>query len=146
MRHQCHRGRLSRPYSHRIALMRNLSAALIERGRIRTTDAKAKFLRPFIEKLITLGRDGTTANRRLAFSILPQKEAVKKLFADIGPRFKERNGGYTRIVKEGFRPGDAAPMSFIEFVDYTPAPPKKKLTDREKRLRDLRRRKLGAKA
>jgi len=140
MRHAKHKGRLSRPSGHRKALMRNLAIALIERGRIRTTDAKAKFLRPFVEKLVTLGRDGSTANRRHAFSILADKEATKRLFDDVGPRFLERPGGYTRVIKEGVREGDGAPMSFIEFVDFSPAPLKKKLSERQKRLRDLRRR------
>jgi large subunit ribosomal protein L17 len=140
MRHLNHRGRLGRPEGHRKALMRNLAMALIERGRIRTTDAKAKFLRPFVEKLITLGRDGSTHNRRQAFSLVPHKETVKRLFADVGPRFKDRPGGYTRIIKEGIREGDGSPMSFIEFVDFSPAAPKKKLTEREKRMRQLRRR------
>ena len=140
MRHACHKGRLSRNGAHRQALMRNLAIALIERERIRTTDAKAKYLRPYVEKLVSLGRDDATHNRRRAFSILASKEAVKKLFAEIGPRFKDRPGGYTRIVKEGVRPGDGSPMSFIEFVDFAPAPPKEKMTERQKRLRRLTKR------
>jgi len=140
MRHRNHRGRLGLTEGRRVALMRNLSIALLERGRIRTTDAKAKYLRSFVEKLITLGRDGSTHNRRQAFALLPHKESVKRLFDEIGPRFNGRPGGYTRIIKEGVRWGDGAPMSFIEFVDYEPAPPKPKLTEREKRLRRLRRR------
>ncbi|MCX7049014.1 MAG: 50S ribosomal protein L17 [Candidatus Sumerlaeota bacterium] len=139
MRHLNHRGRMGLQYSQRLNLLRNLAKGLIESGRIRTTDSKAKFLRSFIEKLITLGRDGSTHNRRQAFALLPQKEAIKKLFAEIGPRFVDRPGGYTRVIKEGVRPGDGASMSYIEFVDFAPAPPKKKLTDREKRLRKLRR-------
>ena len=139
MRHHNHKGHLGRPTGHRNALMRNLALGLISHGRIRTTDAKARYLRPFIEKLITLGRDGSTHNRRLAFAILPSKEAMKELFDNIGPRFVGRPGGYTRIIKEGVRQGDGAPMSYIELVDYTPGPPRKKLTDREKRLRQLRR-------
>lgn len=140
MRHRNLKGRLGRPAGHRTALMRNLSIALIRSGRIRTTGAKAKYLRGFIEKLVTLGRDGTMSNRRNVFSLLPHKESVKKLFGEIGPRFVQRPGGYTRVIKEDPRPGDGAAMAFIEFVDYEPAPPKKKLSDREKRLRRLRRR------
>ncbi len=139
MRHRNHKGRLSRPEGHRKALMRNLARGLIQNGRIRTTDAKAKYLRPFVEKLVTLSKDGSTHNRRLVFAKLPCKETVQLLFEQIGPRFQERPGGYTRIIKEGVRLGDGASMSLIEFVDYTAGPPKKKLTDREKRMRQLRR-------
>lgn len=140
MRHLHHKGRLGRPSASRKALMRNLAIALIENGRIRTTDAKAKYLRPFVEKLVTLSRDASTHNRRQAFSIIPNKEAVKRLFDDIGPRFVDRPGGYTRVIKEGVRPGDGSSMSFIEFVDFSPAEPKKQLSEREKRMRQLRRR------
>lgn len=139
MRHLNHKGRLSRPEGHRKALMRNLARALIMNGRIRTTDAKAKYLRPFVEKLITLSKDGSTHNRRLAFSTLPCKETMKVLFDEIGPRFVDRPGGYTRIIKEGVRLGDGSSMSFIEFVDFEPGPARKKLTDREKRMRQIRR-------
>jgi large subunit ribosomal protein L17 len=120
--------------------MRNLSIALIEHGRIRTTDMKAKYLRPYVERLVTLGRDGSTKNRRLAFAMVPHKETIRRLFGEIGPRFVDRPGGYTRVIKEGTRNGDGAPMSLIEFVDYSPAPPKKKPTEREKRMRRLRQR------
>lgn len=126
MRHRRHRSRLNRTTEHRTALMRNLAAALIEHEVIKTTEPKAKQLRQYVERVITISRDGHAANddkgvtlakRRLAFSYLNDKEAVKKLFNDLAPRFSQRPGGYTRIVKAGFRAGDGAPMAFIEFVD-----------------------------
>ena len=120
MRHRKHRSKLNRTSEHRLALMRNLAAALIEHERIRTTDAKAKQLRPFVERLVTKGREGTLHARRLAFSALGRKETVHKLFTVLGPRFSDRPGGYTRVVKADVRYGDAAPMSFIEFVERTP--------------------------
>ncbi|MBN1902612.1 50S ribosomal protein L17 [Candidatus Sumerlaeota bacterium] len=117
MRHRKIKSKLSRPTAHRRALMRNLAAALIHEGRIHTTVAKAKNLRPYIERLITLGKRGDLAARRLVFNRLGQKEAVHKLFLEIAPRFTERPGGYTRIVKDNYRPGDSAPMAYIEFVE-----------------------------
>lgn len=126
MRHRRHKSRLNRTTEHRAALMRNLSIALIENGMIRTTLPKAKNVRQFIERIITIAKDGLAANddagiglakRRLAFSYLNNKEAVKKLFDEVAPRSASRPGGYTRIVKAGPRAGDGAPMAFIEFVD-----------------------------
>jgi large subunit ribosomal protein L17 len=117
MRHRKIKSKLNRTTAHRRALMRNLAAALIQEGRIHTTVAKAKNLRPFIEKLVTLGKQGDLASRRLAFTRLNQKEAVHKLFLEIAPRFNERPGGYTRIVKGNYRAGDSAPMAYIEFVE-----------------------------
>ncbi len=117
MRHLHHRGKLSRPEGHRKALLRNLGAALIEHERIRTTEAKAKVLRSYIEKLVTLGRKGTQHHRRQAFATLGKKGAVHKLFEEIGPRFTERPGGYTRIIRDGQRAGDGAWMAYIEFVE-----------------------------
>ena len=108
---------LGRNASHRLALMRNMSIALIERGRIITTVAKAKELRPFVEKLVTLARKGTLHARRLALMRLPNKIAVAKLFAEIGPRFADRPGGYTRILKRHERRlGDAGETALIEFL------------------------------
>ncbi len=100
--------------------MRSLASALITRERIRTTEAKAKTLRPFVEKLVTLGKKGELAQRRQAFAVLQKKGAVHKLFTDIGPRFADRPGGYTRIVRTNQRAGDGAWMAYIEFVDYKP--------------------------
>jgi large subunit ribosomal protein L17 len=101
-----------------MSLLRNLAASLIEHERIRTTEAKAKELRPFVEKLVTLGKRDSLHARRRALSILPQKDVVRKLFSEVSPRFSERPGGYTRILKLGHRQGDGASMAFIEFVDF----------------------------
>ncbi|MEQ8822226.1 MAG: 50S ribosomal protein L17 [Sumerlaeia bacterium] len=117
MRHRKHRHKLSRTTGHRNALLRNLAAALIQHERIRTTEAKAKALRPYIEKLVTLGKKGETHHYRQAFSKLQSKEAVKKLFTEVAPRFAERPGGYTRIIHDLRRAGDGAVMAYIEFVD-----------------------------
>lgn len=116
MRHRKIKSRLNRTSSHRAALMRNMASSLIEFERIETTLPKAKVLRSYIEKLITLGKSDTIARRRLAFSRLRSKNATTKLFKDLGPRFAERPGGYVRIIKTGNRAGDASPVGFIEFV------------------------------
>jgi large subunit ribosomal protein L17 len=118
MRHRTAHRKLGRRTEHRISLLRNLAASLIAHGRIRTTEAKAKELRPFVEKLVTLGKRDSLHARRRALSILPRKEAVTKLFGDVSPRFSERPGGYTRILKLAHRQGDGAAMAFIEFVDF----------------------------
>ena len=117
MRHRKKGRKLNRNSAHRKALLKNLAIALIEREVIRTTVPKAKELRTFIEPLITLAKDDSVSNRRLAFSKIRNKSAVGKLFSDLGPRFKDRPGGYSRIIKIGFRKGDAAPVAFIELVD-----------------------------
>ena len=116
MRHLNAGRKLNRSASHRRALFRNLVTALLERERIKTTDAKAKETRRLTERMITLGKEGTLAARRRALTFVQSRAVVKKLFDDIAPRFKERNGGYTRIVKIGIRHGDAAPVSIIELV------------------------------
>ena len=114
------RGRtFGRNSSRRKALFQALSISLIEHEGIKTTLPKAKELRSFIEPLITLAKDDSVSNRRLAFSKIRNKSAVGKLFSDLGPRFKDRPGGYSRIIKIGFRKGDAAPIAFIELVDRT---------------------------
>jgi large subunit ribosomal protein L17 len=123
VRHQRAGKKLGRDSSHRRALYSNLAGALIEHGRIKTTEAKAKAVRPIAEKMITLGRRGDLAARRQAVAYLRSKDVVHKLFADVGPRFAERPGGYSRIVKLGPRPGDAADMVYLELVDYEPAGP-----------------------
>ena len=115
MRHRVRR--LSRNSAHRKALMRNLASSLLKHELIKTTLPKAKELRPYVEKIITLAKSDTLANRRLAISILGSNELVNKLFTDLGPRSAKRNGGYTRIMKFGFRTGDKAPMAIIELVD-----------------------------
>jgi large subunit ribosomal protein L17 len=116
MRHLKSGRQLSRNSSHRWALMRNLITALLREEKIRTTDPKAKELRRWVDRVITLGKEGTLHARRQAAAIVQDKTVVRKLFDSIGPRFKERPGGYTRIIKVGVRHGDAAQMSIIELV------------------------------
>jgi large subunit ribosomal protein L17 len=113
--------KLGRDSAHRKALYSNLAGALIEHGRIKTTEAKAKAVKPIAEKMITLGRRGDLAARRQAVSYLRSKDVVHKLFAEVAPRFADRPGGYSRIVKLGPRPGDAADMVYLELVDHDPA-------------------------
>jgi large subunit ribosomal protein L17 len=120
MRHQRAGKKLGRDSAHRKALYSNLAGALIEHGRIRTTEAKAKAVRPVAEKMITLGRRGDIHARRQALAYLRSQEVVHKLFSEVAPRFADRPGGYSRIVKLGPRQGDAAPMAYLELVDYTP--------------------------
>ncbi len=117
MRHGFRGRRFNRTAEHRKAMFANMSAALIKHEQIVTTLPKAKDLRPVVEKLITLGKRGDLHARRLAMSSLRDDAMVKKLFEVIGPRYKERPGGYTRVLKAGFRYGDNAPMAVIEFVD-----------------------------
>jgi large subunit ribosomal protein L17 len=117
MRHRHGLRKLNRTSSHRLAMFRNMSVSLITHEAIKTTLPKAKELRRVIEPLITLAKDDTVANRRLAFARLRDRDAVTKLFNDLGPRFQVRNGGYTRILKMGVRQGDNAPMAFMELVD-----------------------------
>ena len=120
MRHQRSGRKLGRNSSQRKALYSNLAGALIEHGRIRTTEAKAKEVRPIVEEMITLGKRGDVAAHRQAVAFLRSKPIAHKLFADVAPRFAERPGGYTRVVKIGPRQGDAAPMAYLELVDYVP--------------------------
>jgi large subunit ribosomal protein L17 len=117
MRHRKSGRHLNRTSAHRKALFRNMASSLIEHEIIKTTVPKAKELRRVAEPLITLAKSDSVANRRLAFARVGSKAAVGKLFAEIGPRYQERPGGYTRILKCGFRSGDAAPMAYIELVD-----------------------------
>ena len=117
MRHQKSGRKLNRTSSHRNAMFRNMTSSLIRHEVIKTTLPKAKELRRVAEPLITLAKIDGVANRRVAFSRLRDKEAVGKLFTEIGPRFRERNGGYLRILKCGNRVGDAAPMAYVELVD-----------------------------
>ena len=117
MRHRKSGRQLNRNSSHRKAMFSNMANSLIEHGIIKTTLPKAKELRRIAEPLITMAKDDSVANRRLAFSRLRDKANVGILFNDLGPRYKERPGGYTRIMKCGFRSGDVAPMAYIELVD-----------------------------
>jgi large subunit ribosomal protein L17 len=117
MRHQNIGRQLSRNSSHRAALMRNMASALLRYETIRTTVPKAKELRRVVEPLITLAKEDSVAKRRLAFDRLRDDEVVAKLFTDIGPHYKTRPGGYTRILRHGLRPGDSAPMAVMQLVD-----------------------------
>ena len=117
MRHGHGLRKLNRTSEHRLAMLRNMMNSLIEHEAIKTTLPKAKELRRVIEPMITLAKEPTLANRRLAFNRLRDRDSVVKLFGDLGPRFQTRPGGYTRIMKMGFRVGDNAPMCLIELVD-----------------------------
>lgn len=117
MRHRHGLRKLNRTSSHRLAMFRNMAVALLRHEAIKTTLPKAKELRRVVEPLITMGKEPTLANKRLAFARLRDREIVVKLFAEIGPRYAARPGGYTRILKMGFRQGDNAPMAFMELVD-----------------------------
>jgi large subunit ribosomal protein L17 len=120
MRHQRAGRKLGRDSAHRKALYANLTASLIEHGRIKTTVAKAKEVRPVAEEMITLGRRGDVPARRQALKFLRSQDVVHKLFSEVGPRFSGRPGGYSRIVKLGPRQGDAAEMAYLELVDFVP--------------------------
>ena len=117
MRHGHGLRKLNRTSSHRLAMLQNMMNSLIEHEAIKTTVPKAKELRRVIEPMITLAKEDTLANKRLAFNRLRDRDMVVKLFADLGPRYKARPGGYTRILKMGFRVGDNAPMALVELVD-----------------------------
>jgi large subunit ribosomal protein L17 len=121
MRHGYNGRKLGRTTSHRKAMFANMAAALIKHEQIKTTLPKAKDLRPIVERLITLGKKGGLANRRLAYSRMRDDAMVAKLFGSLADRYKERQGGYIRILKAGFRYGDAAEMAVIELVDRDPA-------------------------
>ena len=117
MRHRNGLRKLNRTSSHRLAMLRNMTVSLLRHEAIKTTLPKAKELRRVVEPMITLGKNPTLANKRLAFDRLRDREIVVKLFAEIGPRYATRPGGYLRILKCGFRVGDNAPMAFVELVD-----------------------------
>jgi len=117
MRHRQSNRKLNRTTSHRLAMFRNMSVSLLKHEVIKTTLPKAKELRRFVEPLITLGKEPSLANHRLAFDRLRDREIVVKLFGELGPRYKTRPGGYLRILKYGFRNGDNAPMALVELVD-----------------------------
>ena len=116
MRHKKSGRKFNRNSSHRIALMRSLAISIILHESIKTTLAKAKEIRSFLEPLVTIAKENNVANQRRAFSKLRDKEAVSKLFNEIGPRFKERPGGYLRVIKRGYRSGDKSPMAQVEFL------------------------------
>jgi large subunit ribosomal protein L17 len=121
MRHRHGLRKLNKTSSHRLAMLRNMTVSLLKHEAIKTTLPKAKELRRVAEPIITLGKTETLANKRLAFDRLRDRDMVVKLFAELGPRYKARNGGYLRILKYGFRQGDNAPMALVELVDR-PAP------------------------
>jgi len=131
VRHRKSGRKLGRDASHRKALYANLTGQLIEHGRIKTTIAKAKEVRPIAEQMITLGRRGGVHSRRQALKFLRSQDVVHKLFSDVGPRFKDREGGYSRIVRIGPRLGDAAEMAYLELVDFTPPAPRPRRRDVE---------------
>lgn len=135
MRHHLSGRQLSRNSSHRHALMRNLAAALLRYETIRTTVPKAKELRRVVEPIITLGKEDNIAARRRAFAKLRDEALVEKLFTDVGPRFKARAGGYTRILKMESRPGDSAPMALVELVDKPVAAAEAEATPQPKRAK-----------
>lgn len=120
MRHMNAGRKLGRTWSHRQAMLGNMAVALLKHEQIKTTLPKAKELRPYVEKIITLGKRGDLHARRLVAARLHDDAVLRKLFDTIGPRYAERNGGYTRVLKAGFRHGDAAPMAVIELVDRDP--------------------------
>jgi large subunit ribosomal protein L17 len=117
MRHRKSGRQLNRNSSHRKAMFRNMAVSMFDHELIKTTLPKAKELRRVVEPLVTLAKEDSVANRRLAFSRLRDDAVVAKLFSEIGPRYKERSGGYLRILKCGYRPGDKAPMAYVEMVD-----------------------------
>lgn len=126
MRHLNKGRKLNRTSTHRLAMFRNMATSLLRHERIQTTDAKAKELRRYVDKLITLGKRGDLHARRQAFRLVRDPEVLHKLFADLGERFRGRPGGFTRIIKIGLRQGDAAPMSVIELVDMAVKPVEEK--------------------
>lgn len=121
MRHRLGLRKLNRTSAHRLAMLRNMTVSLLRHETIKTTLPKAKELRRVAERIITLGKSPSLANRRLAFDRLRDREIVGKLFSEIGPRYATRNGGYLRILKCGFRQGDNAPMAFVEMLDQPEA-------------------------
>jgi len=117
MRHGKHKFKLGVDPAHRKSMMRNFAIELIDHGKMKTTHTRCKATRIFVEKLVTIAKNDTVANRRLAFNKLRSDEAVGKLFTSVAVNAKDRNGGYTRIIKAGFRPGDKADMAYMELVD-----------------------------
>lgn len=135
MRHRVKGRKLSRTASHRKATMRALTTALVKEHRIVTTVAKAKELRGFVEPLITRAKEDNQTNRRMVFASLQDKHTVKRLFEEVGPKSVDRNGGYTRVIKIGFRQGDGAEMAVMELVDYNDIKPEGAKTTKKKRTR-----------
>jgi len=134
MRHGHGPRKLNRTTSHRLAMFRNMTVSLLKHEAIKTTLPKAKELRRVAEPIITLGKNPTLANKRIAFNKLRDRDMVVKLFAELGPRYKSRNGGYLRILKMGFRQGDNAPMAYVELMDRPE--PVEEAPDTKKRKKD----------
>jgi large subunit ribosomal protein L17 len=132
MRHNKGGFKLGRNPASRKALLRNLTTSLIEKNRIETTLAKAKAVKPIVEKMVTLGKSGTLASKRRALAYLYKRKSVQVLFDELAPRFMDRQGGYTRILKSDFRKGDGAEMAIIEFIDYKFEKKDKKSKDKKK--------------
>jgi large subunit ribosomal protein L17 len=131
MRHAKDGYKLRRDPAHRRALLRNLTASVVEKNRITTTLAKAKAVQPIVEKMIGLGKSGTLADKRRAFAYFFKRETVTLLFDEVAPRFMDRQGGYTRIIRGDFRKGDGAETAILEFVDYQFVPKEKKKKDKK---------------
>jgi large subunit ribosomal protein L17 len=131
MRHAKDGYKLRRDPAHRRALLRNLTASVVEKNRVTTTLAKAKAVQPIVEKMIGLGKSGTLADKRRAFAYFFKRETVKTLFDEVAPRFMDRQGGYTRIIRGDFRKGDGAETAIIEFVDFQFVAKEKKKKDKK---------------
>ena len=131
MRHAKDGYKLRRDPAHRRALLRNLTASVVEKNRVTTTLAKAKAVQPIVERLIGLGKSGTLADKRRALAYFFKRQTVQKLFDEVAPRFMDRRGGYTRIIRGDFRKGDGAETAIIEFVDFQYTPKEKKKKDKK---------------
>ncbi|MFC1833161.1 50S ribosomal protein L17 [Thermodesulfobacteriota bacterium] len=136
MRHRKARNKLGIRTSHREAMLRNMVTSLMQYESIRTTDTKAKAIRRLGDKMITLGKRGDLHARRQVLAVVRTKDVTRRLFDEIAPRFADRNGGYVRVIKEGFRPGDNAAMSIVELVEKAPEDTKKKAPGKAKGLKD----------
>ena len=126
MRHGKDGTKLRRDPAHRRALLRNLAASVVEKNRVTTTLAKAKAVQPIVEKMVGLGKSGTLADKRRALAYFFKRSTVQKLFDEVAPRFMDRRGGYTRVIRGDFRKGDGAETAILEFVDYQSSPKEKK--------------------
>lgn len=131
MRHGKDGYKLRRDPAHRRALLRNLAASVVEKNRVTTTVAKAKAVQPIVEKMVTLGKSGTLADKRRALAYFFKRQTVQRLFDEVAPRFMDRSGGYTRIIRSEFRKGDGAETAIIEFVDYQYTPKEKKKKEKK---------------
>jgi large subunit ribosomal protein L17 len=138
MRHRAHRYRLGRESAHRLAMVRNLLVALFRHERITTTETKAKAVRPLADRIVTLAKQESLHARRQALAMVPDAQVVARLFDTIAARFSDRHGGYTRIIKNGVRRGDAAPLVFLELVDRMEAPADKGKDKRERKEKPAR--------